>query len=174
MDSDLFFQGWDRLVHIAVVGPIGYVALIAMLRVSGKRTMAKLNAFDFLVTVAMGSTLATILLNDSIALVEGVVALAVLIGLQYVIAWSSVRSATFARLVRSEPTLLMREGRMLAGAMRRARVTEAELMTVIRSSKTPRPEDVAAVILESTGDFSVIARTGENETAEFADKTRLG
>jgi uncharacterized membrane protein YcaP (DUF421 family) len=58
----MFYDGWFRLVRVLVVGSCGYVALIALLRISGKRTLAKLNAFDFVVTVALGSTLATVLL----------------------------------------------------------------------------------------------------------------
>jgi len=57
-----------------------------VLRVSGKRTLAKLNAFDFVVTVALGSTLATILLNSTVSWAEGAVALAVLAGLQFLVA----------------------------------------------------------------------------------------
>ena len=79
----MFFQGWTGLW--LVVGTLAYIALVLLLRISGKRTLAKFNAFDFVVTVALGSTLATILLNNSIALAEGILALALLIGLQYVI-----------------------------------------------------------------------------------------
>jgi len=81
----MFFQGWTGLWRVLVVGTLAYIALVLLLRISGKRTLAKFNAFDFVVTVALGSTLATILLNNSIALAEGILALALLIGLQYVI-----------------------------------------------------------------------------------------
>ncbi|MDN5761942.1 MAG: hypothetical protein L0H41_06465 [Microlunatus sp.] len=84
----MIYDGWFGLVRVIVVGTCAYLALVLLLRVSGKRTLAKLNAFDFIVTVALGSTLATVLLSSSVALVEGILALALLVGLQYLVAWA--------------------------------------------------------------------------------------
>ena len=72
----MFYDGWMGLVRVVVAGTCAYAALVLLLRISGKRTLAKLNAFDFVVTVALGSTLATVVLSSSVALAEGVVALA--------------------------------------------------------------------------------------------------
>ena len=57
MDSEVFFQGWGGIARTLVVGVIAYAGLVLILRLSGKRTLSKLNAFDFVVTVAFGSTL---------------------------------------------------------------------------------------------------------------------
>ncbi len=156
----MFFQGWSGIVRTVIVGTLAYSFLVVSLRVSGKRTLAKLNAFDLVITVAFGSTLASILLSEDVALAEGMVALVLLISLQYVVAWLSVRSRRFARIVRSEPTLLLRDGEVCEGAMRHARVTHAELETVVRTEGQRGLEDIAAVILESDGSFSVIAGDG--------------
>ncbi|WP_231362619.1 hypothetical protein [Thioalkalivibrio sp. ALMg9] len=67
----MFFGGWDGLLRTLVVGVLAYVALIVFLRLSGKRTLSKMNAFDLVVTVALGSTLATVLLAKDVALAEG-------------------------------------------------------------------------------------------------------
>ncbi len=106
----MFFDGWFGLVRMVVVGSCAYPALIALLRISGKRTLVKINAFDFVVTIALCSTLATVLLSSSVALTEGVTALALPIGLQYLVAWASVRSRRVERLVKSEPSLVYRNG----------------------------------------------------------------
>lgn len=87
----MFFQSWASMFATAVTGVSAYVALIAILRVSGKRTLAKMNAFDLVVTVALGSTLATILVSREVPLSDGVLALALLVALQFVVAWTSVR-----------------------------------------------------------------------------------
>ncbi len=152
----MFFQNWAGIVRTIIVGTLAYAALVASLRISGKRTLAKLNAFDLVVTVAIGSTFATILLSESVALAEGVAALLLLIALQYTVAFLSVHSKTFARAVRSEPTLLVRDGEVLEGAMRRARVTHEELETVIRTEGSRDLNGIAAVVLELDGSFSVI------------------
>jgi uncharacterized membrane protein YcaP (DUF421 family) len=72
----MFFDSWQGLGRVVVVGILAYAALVFVLRLSGNRTLSKLNAFDLVVTVGLGSTLATILLNKDVALVEGIVALA--------------------------------------------------------------------------------------------------
>jgi uncharacterized membrane protein YcaP (DUF421 family) len=164
--KEMFFGGWLPILRTVLVGSLAYVALIVTLRASGKRTLAKLNAFDLVVTVALGSVLASILLSADVALAEGITAFLTLVGLQYAVAWGSVRSRRLARLVRSEPTLLVRRGEILHDALRRARVTEAELRTVIRASPHPDPDDVVAVILESDGSFSVI---GTAQSGDWAD-----
>ncbi|GAA1435064.1 DUF421 domain-containing protein [Mycobacterium cookii] len=152
----MFFDSWTGLVRVVVAGTSAYAALVLLLRVSGKRTLAKLNAFDFVVTVALGSTLATIVLSSSVALVEGVTALALLVALQYVVAWASVRSPRVERLVKSEPTLLYRDG-FLMGAMRRQRVTVDEVVQAARGQGHADLGSVAAVVLETDGSLSFLA-----------------
>lgn len=156
--TDMFFQDWQGIVRTLVVGALAYAALVLFLRISGKRTLAKLNAFDLVVTVALGSTLSAVLLQESIALAEGAVALALLIGLQYLVASLSVRAPAFARLVRSEPSLVARDGRFCSGALRRQRLTEDEVMSAVRANGGRQIEDVEAAILESDGSLSVILR----------------
>jgi len=155
---NMLYQDWTGLLRTVVVGILAYVALVAVLRISGKRTLAKLNAFDLVVTVALGSTLASILLSPELPLAEGVAALGLLIAMQYAVAFLSVRSRALARAVRSEPVLLARDGAPCPGALRRARVTQAELDTVIRGEGHRDVADVGAVILESDGSFSVLPR----------------
>lgn len=155
--SGMFFQGWMGVARTLILGTLAYALLVVALRASGKRTLAKLNAFDLVVTVAFGSVLATILLSKSVALAEGAAALILLIALQYTVTALSVRSPRFAALLRSEPTLLMRRGEVLPDALKRARVTREELETVIRTEGRRGMEGVDAVILESDGSFSVLS-----------------
>ena len=75
----MLFDSWFGLARVVLVGAAAYVALVFLLRMSGKRTLSKMNAFDLVVTVALGSTLATVTLNRSVPLAEGVVAFGLLI-----------------------------------------------------------------------------------------------
>jgi uncharacterized membrane protein YcaP (DUF421 family) len=152
----VFFESWSGLLRVLVVGTLAYAALVILLRISGKRTLAKLNAFDLIVTVALGSTLATVLLNNSVALAEGVLAFALLAGLQYVVAWLSVRSTRFDSFVKSEPSLLLHKGRFLRQAMRQQRVTEDEILSALRASGQAQVEAIEGVVLETDGTLSVI------------------
>ncbi len=156
----MFFDSWYGLRRVLVVGTIAYCALVILLRVSSKRTLAKLNAFDLIVTVALGSTLATVLLSKSVALVEGLAAFALLAGLQYVVAWLSIRSPRFNNLVKSEPTFLVHHVRFLKSAMCAQAVTRAEFLAALRSAGAANPEQGEAVVLETDGSLTVIQGAG--------------
>lgn len=161
---DFLFQNWGLLARTMVVGVASYVALIAILRVSGKRTLAKMNAFDFIVTIALGSTMASILLSPDVALAEGVLALTLLVSLQYATAWASSRFSGFKRIVTSEPTLLLMRGEPLPGAMASERVAEMELHQAARQQGFASLADVEAIVLESDGTFSVLGRGSEDQS----------
>ncbi len=153
----MIFDTWQGLARVAIVGLAAYVALIVMLRASGKRTLSKMNAFDLIVTVALGSTLATLLLSRTVPLAEGVLALALLVYLQYAITWASVRSDRVRSWVKSEPTLLARKGEYLDEALRRQRVTRDEVQAALRESGRKDLSGVSAVVLETDGSLTVIA-----------------
>ncbi|HEY9012231.1 MAG TPA: YetF domain-containing protein [Devosia sp.] len=158
--AGMFFQDWQGVGRTLIVGTLAYAVLVLFLRISGKRTLAKLNAFDLVVTVALGSTLSAILLQESIALAEGAVALGLLIGLQFLVTFASVRSARVAKAVRSEPTLLARNGAFCDEAMKRQRVTRDEALSVVRSAGGHDIEDVETLILESDGTISASLYSG--------------
>lgn len=166
----MFFDSWSGLGRMLVVGTLAYIALILILRISGKRTLSKFNAFDLVVTVALGSTLATVLLSKQVPLAEGVLALALLIALQYGIAWASVRSERFQSLVKSEPTLLLHKGRFLPAAMLRQRISREEVLAALREHDVSASDEVNSVVLETDGTISVIKRTAGSEG--FAETLR--
>lgn len=151
-----FFDDWQTLARTLLVGLMAYVGVVVLLRLSGRRTLSKMNAFDLIVTVALGSTLATILLNRDVALAEGMLAFALLIGLQFAVTWTSVRVKWIRRLVTGEPALLFYRGKFLARALQSARVTEDEIRASIRASGLLALSDVEAVVLETDGSFSVV------------------
>jgi uncharacterized membrane protein YcaP (DUF421 family) len=117
-----------------------------------------MNIFDLAVTVAFGSILATTMLSRDIALLDGVVAFAVLIAGQFVIAWLGVRVRRFRKLIRAEPALLFYRGSFQDEVMRRERMTESEVHAAVRSQGFLDMEDIGAVVLETNGAISVIGR----------------
>lgn len=159
-----FYDNGTGLLRVLVVGVLAYVALVLMLRISGNRTLSKMNAFDFVVTVALGSTLSSIIITNDVALAEGILALAILIGLQFAVTWLSVRSSAVRRFIKSEPALVFYEGDMLPDAMRRARVTEEEILAAIRENGSASPTRIAAVVLETDGTFSVVSQSSDSLT----------
>ncbi|WP_386082780.1 DUF421 domain-containing protein [Vreelandella sp. F11] len=157
-----FFNGWGNLLRVIIVGILAYAALIFFLRISGNRTLSKMNAFDLIVTVALGSTLATVLLSKDVALAEGAVAMALLISLQFIITWFSVRTAWVRRLVTGEPLMLLYRGEFITTSMQKARVTQDEVQSAIRGSGIADVAAVEAVVLETDGSMSVIKPYAES------------
>ena len=155
----MFFNSLLGLLRVIVVGALAYALLIVVLRLSGKRTLSKMNAFDLVVTVALGSTLATVLLSKDVALAEGALAFALLAFLQFSVAWLSARSRKISELVKSQPKLLFYRGRFQRDEMKTERVAEEEVRQAIRAQGTADIENVEAVVLETDGSFSVITNS---------------
>lgn len=158
MSEPIFFDDWHGMLRVLVTGILGFAALILMLRISGKRTLSKMNAFDLVVTIALGSTFATVLLSASVPLFEGILALALLIGMQFAITWLSVRSERFRALIKSEPTLLVHDGRYVETALRQQRVTREEIGAALRESGRTDISEIGSVVLETDGSMTVVPR----------------
>lgn len=135
----MLFDGWDDLGRLLVVGTLAYVGLIVMLRSTGKRTLSKMNAFDLVVTVALGSTLSSALLSQDISLSEGLLAFALLCALQLVVTFLSVHSQRVRSFVKVEPSLLYFRGQFLDSRLRRERVTREEVLAAVRGMAPRTP-----------------------------------
>lgn len=164
----MWFDSWESILRIVVHGSLGYIALVFLLRISGKRTLSKMNAFDFVVTIALGSAFATLLISTSVPLVNGVVAIAVLIVLQWIASSLYVRSERFEAVVKGTPELVFWKGTYLDDVLRRLRVTHEEVQAAMRNSDVTSDRRAAA-ILETDGSLTVI-RVPEGEETEALEK----
>lgn len=165
----MWFHTWSDLLRVLLVGMAAYVTLVAVLRVSGKRTLSKMNAFDFVVTIAFGSVLASLLLSASVSWAEGAVALALLASLQYGVARLTAAFPGVRRAVTAEPAVVLRGGHLDRDALRRHRVVEDEVLQAVRGTGTGDLREVAAVVLETDGTFSVISRASLGDASALGD-----
>ena len=152
----MFFDGWENIYRVLVVGLLTYFGLVVLLRISGNRTLSKMNSFDLVVTVAFGSTLSSILVTKDVSLAVGLAALALLIALQLVNTWCAVRSPLVSDIVRTAPTMLVLDGRLREDAMKRVRVTHDDVLAAVRRQGHGSLEHIDAVVLEADGSLSVI------------------
>src|SRR2546423_5064355 len=153
--TPFFFDGWYFVGRTVTLSVVGFAALIIMLRVSGKRTLSKLNVFDFVFVVAVGSVFAATIIEKDVTLFEGIAALGVLIGIQILLAEIAARSKLADRIINGRPTMLFSHGRVIPNALRKERVTEGEVRAAIREKGVTRLEDVDAVVLENDGTLTV-------------------
>ncbi|MGB3612236.1 MAG: YetF domain-containing protein [Elainellaceae cyanobacterium] len=150
------FNDWESLAHTAIVGTLGYIVIIFLLRISGKRTLSKWNSFDFVVTIAFGSILASLMLTKTTSLAQGCLSFGLLVLYQFIITRVATGSSVIQHLIKAEPTLLLYNGEFQQQALTQERVAKGEVLASVRSRGIGDITQVAAVILETDGSFSVI------------------
>jgi uncharacterized membrane protein YcaP (DUF421 family) len=156
--KDLLFKDWESLWHVALCAAISYITLFIFIRISGKRTLAKLNAFDFVVTVTLGSTLSSMILAK-VTIADGCVALLVIIILQFLLAYAARKSHKMEKIINSSPTLLFYNGEFLKDAMEREVITTEEIYAEIRKYRLEHLNDVRAVVMELNGEITVVKKS---------------
>ena len=152
----------------AVATPLVFFGLLLVLRVAGKRTLAKMTAYGLTITVAFGSAFASVLLNRSVSIVVGIVAFVMLAVLQFGLAWASSRSAWVARVVTARPSALVCRGTVDEARLLRERVRIEEVRAAVRASGLASVGDALAVVLETDGSMSVVT-SGSSATDALDD-----
>ncbi len=132
-----------------------YLAVIIFTRIAGKRSFSKMSSFDFAMTVAIGSIMATTILSKSVSMVQGIVGLAIVYILQISAALLR-RFEFFQKAIDNTPLLLMDGEKILDDNLRKARVTESDLRSKLREANVIQRSQIKAVIFETTGDISVM------------------
>ncbi|NNU14760.1 DUF421 domain-containing protein [Parvularcula sp. ZS-1/3] len=172
MPTDAIFTGWEPIFRTVMIGVLGYIGIIVMFRASGKRTLSKLNMFDFVVTVAFGSILAAMMLSKGTPLLQGLAAIGTLVVLQFGFTWLASRWDGFDKLLKAEPRLLFHDGKELEEAMKNERVASSELDSALRDSSLGSRDEVAAMVLESDGTISVIPKDKVGDGASIPDASQ--
>ena len=149
------------MCHVGIATVVAFITLFLFVRISGKRTLAQLNAFDFVVTVALGSTLSYMMLS-MVPLAEGAEVLLLIIAMQYLFAWTARSSPQLEKLINAVPSLLFYNGEFIASAMAREAITDEEVYAMIRSSGIDQIDDVKAVVMELNGQITVVKKSDGN------------
>lgn len=145
----------DALLLIISVFAI-FTIIMIITRIFGLRTFAKMSSFDFASTIAVGSILATIILNRDQSILKGTLALFCVVAFQTIFSFLVRRSAWFKQLFTNKPQMLMRDGEIYYKKLKQCNIDVSDLMSKLREANVHRLSDVRAVIFESTGDMSVL------------------
>ncbi|WP_298918303.1 YetF domain-containing protein [uncultured Algimonas sp.] len=151
-----FFDGWQSAYNTAVTAAIMYPLLVLLIRLAGKRSVSKMNNFDWIVTVAVGSLIASAIGFADVTVADTVLAIAVLLGVQWGLTYWMSRSERISGMMVSTPTLLVHRGEMRDAAMARERISRAEIFSAIRAAGLSDPADCYAVVLESNAELTVV------------------
>ena len=142
------------IVFLTAVGI--YIAVIIFTRIIGLRSFSKMSSFDFAITIAIGALVANVIVSPQISYLQGVVALASLYSLQVIVNYFRNRSAFFSRCIDNDPLLLMNGSEILEQNLKKARIERKELRHKLREANVTQLTQIKAVVLESTGDVSVL------------------
>lgn len=154
--TEWIFTSPQAALMIAISTAGIFATLVIFTRISGLRSFSKMSALDFAITIAVGSVIASTLLSKSISIGEGVVALGSLFAIQTSLAFFRKRSDAIAKLIDNDPRLLMRNGEFIQSALTKTNVTEADIIAKLREANVMQFSQVLAVVLETTGDISVL------------------
>ncbi len=161
----LYFTSFDSLTRILISSAILYVLMIFFVRVMGKRSTAQMNNFDWAVTVAMGSLLASSLILKDVSIADGAVGILALMLLQYWLTKLTFHYNVAGDVVKSSPKLLLYKGKFLEDNMEAERIMESEIYSAIRQSGEGNIEDIYAVVLENNANLSVIPESDAEHPA---------
>jgi len=146
-------------VEIFITATGIFLAVILFTRIAGKRSFSKMSSFDFAMTVAIGSIIATTVLSSSVSLIQGVTGLLSVYVLQISAALLR-RFEFFQKVLDNTPLLLMDGEKILEHNLRKARVTESDLRSKLREANVIKLSQVKAVVFETTGTISVLQSEG--------------
>lgn len=150
---------------ILTVGII-FSVMIIITRLFGLRTFAKMSSFDFASTIAIGSILASVVMNANQSFLKASVALIGILLFQTLFSYLVRKSNFFKNLATNRPMMLMFKGKILYPNLEKTNVGESDLMAKLREANVIQLDEVLAVVLESTGDMSVLHSSEKNQIAE--------
>lgn len=159
MDLSYFWTGWSPIWHTLLVGTVGYLTLVILLRGFGPRTMANMTPLDFVIAVTLGSAFGRVLTATTVSLAQAIVALVLLVVIQWTLAEVRARWSVMRRVFDSPPVLLYYDGDLQIRALRKHRLTEDDVHTAVRQASQGSLADVQAVVLEKDGSLGTIPRS---------------
>jgi uncharacterized membrane protein YcaP (DUF421 family) len=155
-------EGFLAIILTAIAS---YVAIIVLTRIGGKRSFSKMSSFDFAITVALGSMIATTVLSKSVSIWDGILGLSMMYVLQLSTAYFR-RYAAVEAVTDNNPLFLMKGNSILHENLKKARVTESDLRAKLREANVLDLSQVRAVVFETTGDIAVLHTTNTEQELE--------
>lgn len=164
--EEWFEFSWEALGAIFISALCIYITVIAMTRICGKRSFSKMSSFDFAMTVAVGSIIATTILSKSVSLMDGIIGTIAVYLLQIGAAYIR-RNDTVKNVMDNQPLLLMDGPIILDDNLKKGRVAKSDLRAKLREANITELSEVKAVVFETTGDISVLHKSHDRAVDEF-------
>ncbi len=151
---------WRTVGFVAVSTLLVYVSAVTGMRMSERRTLAEMSAFDFVVAVALGAVVGRTATTAAPSYIQGLTAIATLVVVHRLVGWARIRSNRFRQTLDRPSVIVVDHGQVIGQAMRRAHLTDADLHAVLRQHRVARLDEIEVLVMEANGRFSVILRDG--------------
>lgn len=156
MDLTWLTTTWQTVIISFLSAVLIYIALIIITRFVGLRSFSRFSSFDLAVTIAVGSVLGRAIVAPDQTVLHTIIAVSSLFALQIIVDFTRSRVSVVPNIIDNQPFLLMRGSQMLESNLKKARITPKEIRHELRQSNVTNLSQVKAVVLESTGEVSVL------------------
>lgn len=152
-----FIESAETVFRGVALTSLAVLWTVLLVRIVGLRSFSKMTSFDFVATIATGSLIAQAGTRANwTEFLQAMAAIGGVFLIQWLLATARKHHGAIARLISNSPVLLMEDGRLLKEAMAATRVSKASVIEKLRAANVDNFESVHAVVLETTGDISVI------------------
>ena len=150
----------DSVIKACIV----YVVLWAIIRISGRRTLGEMSAFDFILFLIIGGATQRAITGEDYSLTNALVLISTFVVIEVMLSLFELRSPLLRRIFDGTPTVLVENGSLMANRMHRARVTEDNILEAARRLHgLTRMDQIKFAILESTGKISIVPEGRSSE-----------
>jgi uncharacterized membrane protein YcaP (DUF421 family) len=156
---ELAMPWWEFVLRATIV----YVVVLAMVRVSGKRTLGQFTPFDMLLLVLLGNAVQNALLGSDQSVGGGLLLAGTLIALNWLAGWVGAGSARAEGFPEGEKVILARDGQVHRDVLRRELVSNADFEKAMREANCDDPSKIRIALLETDGRITILAEHGNGE-----------
>ena len=142
---------WEFIARAVIV----YAFMLLMLRLTGKRQIGQLAPFDLVLLLVLSNAVQNAMNGGDNSVLGGVLSALSLLGINWLISWSTFRNKRLARLIEGKPEVLVHNGHIFQDVMLRQQLTQSELDAALRAAGCADVSHVHFAILENNGQISV-------------------
>lgn len=156
------FDTSDPLLETMMGSLMIFLIIILLTRIIGLRSFAKFTVYDFAFTIAIGSIISSTL-TSSTSIVHGSVAISSLLFLTYIFSTLQKKFPALSSAISNKPLMLMRGNQVLEENLKHARIEKSQLIAKLREANVSQLNQIQAVVLETTGDISVLHKPADKD-----------
>lgn len=150
-----------ELVLILIRSIVSFLLLMLMARLMGKKQISQLTFFDYCVGITIGSIAASMSVDQNVKIVNGLMALLIWGLFPSILAFVSLKSRWFTKIIDGSPTILIQRGKILEHNMKKNLLSADELMLLLREKGTFNVSDVEMAVLETNGQLSILLKSDQ-------------